>query len=351
MDRYIGLDVHMQSCTMGVLGPSGKRLKLEVIPTNAEALIEAVRKIRGRLHLCIEEGTLSAWLYEILEPHVDELVVTVPRASSGQKSDARDAFGLAEMLRRNAIDIRVYKAPPNSSGLRDAVRGYGMVTQDVIRVKNRLKSVFRARGLHGMCNELYQESKRPSWIEKLPPSHGQLASLLGQELDGILTIQREALTRMESEAKQNPIVRRLTTAPGIGPIRAAQIVSIVVTPHRFRTKQQFWSYCGLAIVTRSSADWVRTGNTWERAMKAQTRGLNRNRQPLLKEVFKGAAHTVATVLTDHPLHRDYQQMLQGGIKPNLAMLTLARRIASAVLAMWKRQEDYDPAKHQRKIAA
>ncbi len=26
-----------------------------------------------------------------------------------------------------------------------------------------------------------------------------------------------------------------------------------MTPHRFRTKRQFWSYCGLGIVTRSSS--------------------------------------------------------------------------------------------------
>jgi hypothetical protein len=33
-------------------------------------------------------------------------------------------------------------------------------------------------------------------------------------------------------------------------------------------------------------------------------------------------------------------------KPNLARLTMARRIAGAVLAMWKNQEEYDPAKQQ-----
>ncbi len=26
MDRYIGLDAHASSCTLGVLGPAGKRL-------------------------------------------------------------------------------------------------------------------------------------------------------------------------------------------------------------------------------------------------------------------------------------------------------------------------------------
>jgi hypothetical protein len=80
-------------------------------------------------------------------------------------------------------------------------------------------------------------------------------------------------------------LERLATAPGIGPIRAALLVAIVVTPARFRTTRQFWSYSGLGIVSRSSSDWVRDSRgVWVRKPTAQTRGLNRNRQPELKGV-------------------------------------------------------------------
>jgi transposase len=43
--------------------------------------------------------------------------------------------------------------------------------------------------------------------------------------------------------------------PTLGVVRVAQLTSAVVTPHRFRSKRQFWSYCGLAVVTKSSADY------------------------------------------------------------------------------------------------
>ena len=38
MDRYIGLDAHASSCTLAVVGPSGKRLSSYVVETNARAL-------------------------------------------------------------------------------------------------------------------------------------------------------------------------------------------------------------------------------------------------------------------------------------------------------------------------
>ena len=109
MDRYVGLDAHATSCTFGVMGPSGKRLKSMVVETNGAALVEAVKSIPGRVHLCLEEGTQSAWLHELLSPHVAELVVAVAPESKGAKDDRRDAWARANELRTGSIRTRVYK--------------------------------------------------------------------------------------------------------------------------------------------------------------------------------------------------------------------------------------------------
>jgi hypothetical protein len=99
---------------------------------------------------------------------------------------------------------------------------------------------------------------------------------------------------------------------------------------------------------RSSSDWVPTkdGN-WEKAQVRQTRGLNRNHNPTLKCVFKGAALTVVAQLPNEPLHHDYQRSIRAGTKPNLAKLTIARKIAGIVLSMWKNKEKYDPTRHHK----
>ena len=123
MDRYIGLDAHASSCTLGVLGPGGKRLGSHVVETNAKALIEVLRSIPGPRHLRLEEGTLAGWLYEVLSPHVEEIVVTAVRESRGPKSDKLDAFGVAERLRIGAIKRKVYKERGQFAALGDRVKG------------------------------------------------------------------------------------------------------------------------------------------------------------------------------------------------------------------------------------
>ena len=345
MERYVGLDAHAQTCTLAVMGPSGRRLTSRVVETNGQALVEAIRAIPGRVHLCLEEGTQSSWLYEILEPQVSEVVVTVPEESKGPKDDLRDAWARAEDLRTGRIRTRVYKAPKHLTALRSAACAYRMATQDVVRVKNRLKAVLRARGIVAE-SDVYEARSRSRWLKQLPAGHRELAEWLGRELDMLVPLREEAEERLLKEAKSHPITRTLATAPGMGPLRTAQLVAIVATPHRFRTSRQFWSYCGLSVITRSSSDWVPQGRhgQWVRAKVQQTRGLTRKRQPVLKAIFKGAATTILTQLVDHPLHADYQRRLAAGIKPHLAKLTLARRMAALVLSMWKHEEVYDPAR-------
>jgi transposase len=348
MQRFIGLDAHGQSCTLCVMGPSGRRLARHVVETNGKALVELIRSIPGERHVCMEEGTQSEWLHEVLQPHAERIVVTQPLKRTGNKSDEIDGWTLADLLRRNAVERCVFKSPQSFTALRQAARGYTALQTDMVRAKCRLNALYRSRGVMPSA-AIYDEAERGPWLKKLPAPYRPLAELMGEQLDALIQSHQDAEAWLLKEAKRIAATRRLATVPGIGPIRAALLVAIVVTPTRFRTTRQFWSYSGLAVVTRSSSDYERDNNgRWMRKQTAQTRGLNRNRQPLLKSIFKGAATTVIQQMPKHPLHQDFQRMIdEAGIRPNLAKLTLARRIAAATLAVWKHQEDYDPSKQKR----
>jgi len=160
MERYLGADVHAASVTFSVLDASGKQIRRDVIETNGKALVGYLQSLAGKLHLCIEEGEWSQWLYEILSPHVAELVVYRGEWKPGQKSDAIDAHGLAEKLRTGTIDRPVFKDAKRFTALRDRARSYTMVTRDVARVKSRLKSFFRARGVPCSGEAVYQAEER-----------------------------------------------------------------------------------------------------------------------------------------------------------------------------------------------
>lgn len=349
MERYIGLDAHAASCTMAVVGPSGRRLREHVVETCGEALVGTICSIRGQRHLCIEEGELSGWLYELLRPHVHRIIVAQAPRKDGPKSDSIDAYGWAEKLRTNAITTAVYKAPQRYATLRELARTYRMVTQDLVRAKNRLKSLYRSRGIDVGGDAIYQGNGQR--LEELPQSARIAAQVLHAEVAELTALKAQAQQHLLKEASRHAIVSILQTAPGMGPLRVAQLVPIVVTPHRFRTVRALWSYSGLGIVMRSSSDWVQlVDRSWIRAKTQQTRGLNRRRSPVLKEIFKGAATTVSAQKPGStPLRDSYQRLLDEGTKPNLAKLTIARKIAAVVLRMWKEKKVYDAEAHRAQL--
>jgi hypothetical protein len=86
-----------------------------------------------------------------------------------------------------------------------------------VRAKNRLKSVFRARGISTQ-GEVYGERGRPKRLDLLPAGPRDLAEWLYKELDVLVPLRAEAEERLLTEARCHPITRKLKTAPGLGPL-------------------------------------------------------------------------------------------------------------------------------------
>jgi hypothetical protein len=346
MARYIGIDAHTASCTVAVVGPSGKHLGCHVVETHANVLVEVIKTIPRPRYLCFEEGTHSSWLYEMLAPHADQTVVAgvgERQSPRGPKDDERDAFSLADKLRTNSIETRVFKDVGRYGKLRELARVYGMQVGDSVRVQNRINSLYRAWGIQTPSGgAIYDPERRAEWIAKLPDKAQPVARLLSQEYDAIELLRTDAEKQLRTEAHRHPITKRLETIPGLGSIRVARLVPIIVSPHRLRTKRQLWQYAGLGIVMRSSSDWVKdTSGAWCRQAVQKTRGLNRRHNSTLKAIFKGAATTVVQRADSTcPLYQHYRSLVEHKTKPNLAKVTIARQIAAITLAVWKKEETY-----------
>ena len=119
------------------------------------------------------------------------------------------------------------------------------------------------------------------------------------------------------------------------------MVALIQTPHRFRTKRQLWAYSGLALETHDSAQYRYVdGQLFQSQKPQQIRGLNRNHNHDLKAIFKSAAQRV--VASHGPLRDFYDNSLAKGMRPSMASLTLARKIAAITLTLWKKGARFDP---------
>src|SRR5271166_5307644 len=343
--KYVGLDVHRDTISVAVLNAEGKLVQQSVLATHASAVLDFLQGLRGTLHVTFEEGTHSAWLYDLLVRRFARLVVCNTRKNAllkaGSKSDAIDARKLAELLRAGLL-APVYHGQNSTAGVKHLGRSYAALTEDTTRIMGRLKALYRSQAIACAGKKLYGSRHREEWLAQLSESGLQRrAQRLYQELDLLQQLRREARRDLILECGKHNETKWLRTVPWLGPIRAALLIGRVQTPYRFRSKRQFWAYCGLALETRSSADYQMVNGQLERRKKPLfIRGLNLNHNHDLKNLFKSAATSAAArpgVLRDF-----YQNLLGKGMRPEMARLTLARKMAAITLHVWKKGEAFDP---------
>jgi len=343
-EKYMGLDVHQAMTVAVVLDAEGKVILETMVATEAAAVLRLVRSLSGPLRVTFEETTQAAWLYEILRSHVTEVVVCDPRRNKllaeGSKADKVDARKLADLLRTGMLRS-VYHGHEATRKLKELVRAYETFSSDTQRTMTRIKAIYRGRGIATPGRGVYQAKQREQWLGKLPEAGlQQRAEWLYEQLDALKPLRKKAKQAMLTESQAHRAVGLLRTIPQLGPIRAAFIVATVDTPHRFRTKRQFWSYVGLAVVTHMSAEYeMKAGKVVRRRKPVATRGLNPNCNHRLKEVFISASTGGAGT---EPYKSYLEKLKNKGMRSEMARLTLARKIAAVALILWKKGKEFDP---------
>src|SRR6266566_4554979 len=173
--KYIGMDVHKEAVVIAVLNSSGKLVMESIVETKASSILQFIHGLRGELHVTWEEGTWAAWLYDLLKPHAHQVLVCDPRRNAflkeGNKSDKIDARKLADLLRTGMLRP-VYHGEHGLRTLRELGRSYQTLSQDLNRVMNRIKALYRGWSIPCAGTQGYAPRYREEWLQKIEPAGG-----------------------------------------------------------------------------------------------------------------------------------------------------------------------------------
>src|SRR5260370_377618 len=240
--KYIGLDVHQATISATVLDSTGKLVMESILETKAATILQFIHGLRGSLQVTFEEGTCAAWLHDLLKPHVTQVLVCDPRK-------------LAELLRSNLLRS-VYHENMGIRTVKEIARSYMTITKDLTRVMVRLKALYRSWAIPCAGQQVYAPRHRAEWLQKINEAGvRRRAELYYQQFDALLLLHQQARRELLAESRKHNTTQLLRQIPSIGPIRAALLLALIQTPHRFRTKRQLWSYSGLALETRNSGEY------------------------------------------------------------------------------------------------
>ena len=325
MKYYIGLDAHKSTCTAVVVKENGEQVLRETFDTTEANLQRFLAKIEGEKSLALEESSLSQWLYLILKPQVEHLVVCNPvflAKKQGAKTDYRDALHLAQELRGNHLKP-VYHDNSKFMELRALVNSYNDLIENIVATKLRLKALFRSYGLNTDESDFYRNREQ---IKNLPNDVLKfVAESYFTQMEALESQKNEYAVHFHKNKQRFRQIRNLCTIPGIREVRANIIAAIICSPHRFASKHQFWGYCMLVRHIQMSGGKI-YGNRRVHGRKE------------LRDVFVGCAESA--IRGENSLRDYYDALRARGIAHKEAKLAVARKIAAIALAVLKNNDTF-----------
>jgi transposase len=166
----------------------------------------------------------------------------------GSKSDKIDARKLAELLRLNNLKP-VYHGEHGVRTLKELARSNLTITQDLTRLGIGSRRCIEVGPFPVPAREsTHDATARNSSARSAKPVSGGAPNTTTSNSMPCGPCARKC----GGESKAWKLPRQI---PGIGAIRAALLIALMQSPHRFRTKRQLWTYNGLGLETHDSAQY------------------------------------------------------------------------------------------------
>ena len=339
---YIGLDVHKKTISYCVQDASGQVHREGTIGATRNELDWWIKTLPEPRMMAMEATIFTGWIYDHLLPHAEQVKVAHPLmlraiALAKKKNDRIDAGKIADCLRCDFLP-ECHMASTAIRDRRRSLRYRHLLVRQMVQMKNRISGLLMETGVSHNKQQLHNVGYFRELVDKQE---------VPESIRPLLKLSRETIVRCQkadyalvSSLNRDPIlaerIKRLRTAPGVGPITALTWALEIGDVTRFRTMKQAISYCGLCGAEKSSADKVmRTPLSKQR---------NKHIQHVLVEAAKLAPRQ------NHELALIYEKEKQKG-NSNRATLAVARKMVAYLLAVDRGQRAFVPSENHSTAAA
>jgi transposase len=325
---YGAIDLHSRCSEVRIVDAEGRVLRERRVKTTREQLVQVMAGV-GSMRVLVEASTESEWVAQALEAEGHAVVVVDPNYGPMYgmlrrrvKTDRRDVAALAEANRRGW-----YRAAYRVSGEQRRLRQQLAVRRRLVGMRttliSQLRALLRQEGFrlpNGASATAVARAERLA----LPAA---LRAVLTPVLDTLRALQpliaRET-RRLEQQAAAEPIVQRLQSVPGVGPLVALSFRATIVDVARFPSANHVSSSLGLVPSEDSSAERRLRGHITKIGAGAMRALLVQAAWAFWRSRRGGGT----------PL-RQWVDAMAGRRGKRIAVVALARRLSRILYALWR----------------
>jgi transposase len=319
-------------CVVDEAGKVVLEQKVASEPDDIVTLLTSIGVDYGRVG--IEAGPLSQWLVNGLA-EADLPVVCVEtrhmksllKAQQINKSDRHDARGIAQMMRVGLFKP-VHVKTLASQEKRMLLTARKLVQRKMLDVEFDLRGTLRNFGLKvGVIGKAGFEARIRELVEGLP----RLAAIV-EPLLTIRRVMRQEFARLHKMlldvVRQDPVCRRLMTAPGVGAVVALTYRATVDQPQRFVHSRAVGAHVGLTPRRHQSGEIDYDG------------GISKSGDTMLRTMLYEAAQILLTQSRHWSWLKAWGMRVAQRRGMRRAIVAVARRLAVILHRMWTDNTDF-----------
>ncbi len=252
MTYYAGLDVSLRTVNVCVIDDQGDWVAEAKLASEVEDIATFLHDLDVEIvSVGLEAGTLTQYLTYGLQAAGFEVICMEARqvkaalSAMRNKTDKNDARGIAQLL-RSGWYRRVHVKSIESHQIRALLASRKAVLNKCIDLENEVRGLFKVFGIklppklgHGTFDKTVRTT-----IEADPALSHALLPLLDARLV-LYRNFRELDNRTRHLAHDDPVCRRLMSAPGVGFITALTFKAAVDDPTRFKRSRTVAAHFGL----------------------------------------------------------------------------------------------------------
>lgn len=330
---YVGIDLHKKTISVCVVNQERKIMTRRTLACcEPEGIVKFFAEL-GPFQAVVEATASYEWLWQLLEPHANRLVLAHPKklriiAESTRKSDKLDAKVLAEFLALGMIP-ESYRPTPRQRAHRTLVRQRVYLRRCGGAYRNKIRrllsdynadrpNLFSKEGLAYLAEVKVSTTDRLVLEQLLVcwQFYGKQVAVADQRL------KQFAEKAPVAEAEARALLR---SVPGVGPLTVDVVLSELADIRRFRSIQEVAAYAGLNPGQRESAG------------KSKELGITKDGSRLLRWVL---VETAWRLVRWSPRWRARYEALRQRRGTKKAIVAIARRILTVMASLWRSGQRY-----------
>ena len=303
--------------------------------SDPEALATVVkRRCPAVVRVVLETGAVSAFLYHGLMERGLPVVCGCARHAKGvlsaraNKSDPHDAEGLAQLSRTGWFKaVRIKETATHIDRARLKVRTQLIMSRGAIA--NQLRGLLKLFGLR--LGKVTTAGKRQQRLEALFAQKPELRAILLpliESLEALETQIKRSGRLLAKRAAADPIVTRLMTVPGVGPLTALTYKSCIEDPTRFARGEDAGAYAGLV---------PRRNQSGERDYKGR---ISKSGDAMLRHALYEAANTLLARVKRPCALQTWGKKLAEAKGSKRARVAVARKLAVLLHRLWLSETEF-----------